>query len=123
MECEIANEMGAGFDTRRFIPFLLVHEFEGLLFSDCAILSRVLNRPELEGQLSDVRDQFDTPEDINDSSDTAPSKRIERLIPRYQKPLFGNRAIQEIGLDRIRKQCPHFSGWLTRLEAIAVVSI
>jgi hypothetical protein len=26
-------------------------------------------------------------------------------------------AILEIGLARIRDECPHFDGWLTRLEA------
>jgi hypothetical protein len=33
--------MGQGFDARRFVPFVVVHEFEALLFSDCAAFSRV----------------------------------------------------------------------------------
>jgi hypothetical protein len=30
--------------------------------------------------------------------------------------LYGALAILEIGLDRMRAECPHFNDWLTRLE-------
>ena len=29
----------------RFVPFVVLHEFEGLLFSDCAAFSRAIGRP------------------------------------------------------------------------------
>ena len=54
-----------------------------------------------------IRDQFATPEEIDDSPVTAP----------YEKPLLGVLAMLEIGLARIRAECLHFDGWLTRLEA------
>jgi hypothetical protein len=38
---DILSTMGQGFDARRFVPFVVVHEFEALLFSDCAAFSRV----------------------------------------------------------------------------------
>ena len=57
-----------------------------------------------------------TPEEIDDSPDTAPSKRIQALIPGYRKPLSGTLAARAIGLPRIRSACPHFSDWLDRLE-------
>ena len=44
---------------------------------------------------------------------------VEKLVPEYQKPLFGNRAAVEIGLDTIRAECPHLASWLDRLEALA----
>lgn len=103
---------------RRFVPFVVMHEFEGLLFSDCGAFSRAIGRPELESKFKAVRDQFQTPEEINDSPDTAPSKRIEAIVPEYEKPLFGALAILEIGLARIREECVHFDAWLKRLEML-----
>jgi hypothetical protein len=75
-----------------------MHEFEGLLFSDCAAFSRGIGRPDLAAGLQEIRDQFATPEEIDDSPVTAPSKRVEGLVPGYEKPLLGVLAILEIGL-------------------------
>jgi len=112
-------EIGPRFAKDRFVPFVVIHEFEGLLFSDCAAFSQSVYRPDLEAKLKEIRDQFSTPEDINDSPMTAPSKRIEALLPGYQKPIGGTLAAMAIGLQKIRAQCPHFSDWLSRLESVA----
>lgn len=114
---DLAQDMGPRFDARRFIPFVVVHEFEGLLFSDCGAFSRGISRPELEPGLSSIRAQFPTPEDINDSPNTAPSKRVRQLVPGYEKPLLGTLAVLEIGLERIRAACPHFDSWIRQLES------
>ncbi len=107
------------FDPRRFVPFVVRHEFEGLRCSDCAAFRNAVGRPDLEESFVNVRTAFATPEDINDSPDTAPSKRVKELLPGYQKPLLGALAALEIGLTRIRTECPHFSNWLSQLEARA----
>jgi hypothetical protein len=112
----LSTEIG---DARRFVPFVVMHEFEGLLFSDCAGLSRGIGRPHLAADLQKVRDQFLSPEDIDDSPLTAPSKRLLSPLPGYEKPLLGNLAALEIGLARIRQECRHFDEWVTRLEAAA----
>ena len=65
---------------------------------------------------------FETPEDINDSSETAPSKRIESLLPSYQKVVDGPEIIAAIGLEVVREECPRFNGWLTRLESLGSAS-
>jgi hypothetical protein len=111
--------MGNRFNSDRFVPFVVMHEFEGLLFSDCASFSRGIGRPDLEVRLQDIRDDFTTPEEINDSPITAPSKRVRDLVPGYEKPLLGVLAVLEIGLLRIRAECPHFDGWLNQLESLA----
>jgi hypothetical protein len=116
---DVARGMGDEYDHRRFVPFVMMHEFEGLLFSDCTAFSTAIGRPELEPKLKRVRDQFETPEDINDSPVTAPSKRVMDLVQGYEKPLFGTLAILEIGLARIRSECPHFSTWMDALEQLA----
>ena len=104
---------------RRFVPFVVVHEFEGLLFSNCQVFAQSIGRRDVAAAFQAIRDGFETPEHINDSPDTAPSKRVEDLVPEYQKPLFGSVAASEIGLHRIRGECPHFASWLRQLETIA----
>jgi len=113
---DISKQMGPGFDPNRFIPFVMMHEFEGLLFSDCTKFAAAIGRPDLAPDFQKVRDQFQCPEEINDSPITAPSKRVIDLVPNYQKPLMGTFAALEIGLDGIRRECPFFHSWVTKLE-------
>ena len=120
---DLVNLMGPGFDRRRFLPFVVMHEFEGLLFSDCEAFARGVGQDALADPLQEIRDQFDTPEDINDSPITAPSKRVEALIPGYAKPLFGNLAALEIGLETITTACPHFRIRRAELEARASLAV
>lgn len=114
---DITSAMGSNFDVRRFIPFVLVHEFEGLLFSDCSRFASGIGRPDLTPRFQSIRDQFNSPEEINDSPVTCPSRRVRDLLPGYEKPLFGTLAAIEIGLDKIRAECSHFRHWIERLEA------
>lgn len=111
-------DMGSSFDQRRFVPFVMMHEFEGLLFSDCSGLGVGIGRPDMIDKFQEIRDQFETPEEINDSPTSAPSKRLEDLVPGYEKPLHGTLAVLEIGLNSIRRECPHFNRWLTSLESL-----
>ena len=96
------------------------HEFEGLLFSNVEVFAEQVDFPvTCRGELQAVRAQFTTPEDINDDPQTAPSKRIANVIPRYRKPLHGPLLAGKIGLDRIRAECPRFHDWVMRLESLA----
>ena len=113
----VALLMGETFNPHRFVPYVMMHEFEAMLFSDCAAFSRGIGIPSLESQFQAVRDAFNTPEEIDDSPLSAPSKRVVDLVPGYNKPLFGTLAVLEIGLDAIRSECPHFRRWLLRLES------
>ncbi|MCY4487154.1 MAG: DUF4276 family protein [Deltaproteobacteria bacterium] len=113
---DVARIMGRGFDSSRFIPFLTMHEFEALLFSDCERFALGIDKPEMTGSLQAIRDAFTNPEEIDDSPDTAPSKRVVALIPGYQEPLMGTLAALEIGLVAMRAECPHFDAWVKRLE-------
>ncbi|WP_423601011.1 DUF4276 family protein [Roseateles sp. MS654] len=114
---DIEADLGGTPINGRFIPFVVMHEFEGLLFSSPADFCRGISRPDLEVQIQGIRDQFGSPEEINDSPQTAPSKRIEALVPGYQKPLYGTLAALEIGLMPMRAACPLFDRWMARLEA------
>lgn len=118
LSADIARIMGEDFRVSRFVPFVMMHEFEGLLFSDCSAFARGIGRPSLEAEFQAVRDAFNSPEEINDSPQTAPSKRVRTLVPGYEKPLMGALAILEIGIERIRKECSIFDSWVKNLEAL-----
>ncbi len=113
---DVSAQLGDSFDRQRFIPYVVMHEFEGLLFSDPEGLGRGIGQDDLTPNFLAIRNAFDTPEQINDSPETAPSTRVLGLFPRYQKPLQGTLAAQEIGLEAIRRECPQFSRWIERLE-------
>ena len=115
---DVCEVLGSSFDPNRFVPHVMVHEFEAILFSDCTAFAAAIGQPDLTAALQEIRDQFDNPEEIDDSPDNAPSKRIRRLVPTYRKPLMGNLAVLEIGLDSIREDCPHFRDWLVGLEGL-----
>lgn len=103
----------------RAMPYVQRHEFEGLLFSDVrafAVLPDI--PPQAVRTLGNVRSAFATPEDINDNSRTAPSKRIAGAVPRYRKRVHGPLIAAETGLDKIRAECPRFNAWLEHLETL-----
>ena len=113
---DVSDALGSRSDPSRFMPYIVMHEFEGLLFSDPDGFGLGIGRRDLSPKLRAIRNAFGTPEEINDSPDTAPSKRVEVLMPGYQKPLNGVQAAQEVGLNAIRGECPLFSDWVHRLE-------
>ena len=113
---DVCEQMGDGFDPSRFVPYVMIHEFEALLFSDCGRFAEGIARSDLAPRLQAIRDAFASPEEIDDSPLTAPSKRIAGLLPGYEKPLFGTLAALSVGLASIRGACPHFESWIRELE-------
>jgi hypothetical protein len=118
----LEEEMATSVNNRRFIPYIQLHEFEGLLFSDVTAIDDALSilesRSSLD-QLRNIRASFASPEEINDGMTTAPSKRLLNLYSSYDKPLFGPLIAERIGLETIRRECQHFNAWLSRLETLA----
>ncbi len=107
-----------------FVPYFQLHEFEALLFSDIQILNDYVaidsETPEQSlVKLQTIRDEFENPEFINNSPLTTPSKHLDSIYGNiYQKPLHGRLIAEEIGLNHIRSECPHFNAWLGKLEAL-----
>lgn len=117
LKASVASLLGV-YVTRRFIPYIQMHEFEGLLFSKPKILAQSLMDKNLEVPFCEIRSCYSTPEDVNDSPNTAPSKRIEKLFPGYDKPIHPVIAAKEMGLEAICRECPLFHGWIKRLKQI-----
>ena len=101
---------------RRFIPYVAMHEFEALLFSAPEILaSRLQVKPAL---IANIVAKCGSPEEIDDSPDTAPSKRLIQLSNGFRKTTTGIAVAEDIGLSAIRARCPLFDEWLTVIERL-----
>ncbi len=111
----------ADIDDRRFVPYIQLHEFEAYLFSDPSQFSFFYEQHDrqITALLATAGSQ-PTPELIDDGQDTAPSKRIMDQFPDYEdaKAVVGPQVAERIGLETIRARCPHFAGWLSRLEGL-----
>ena len=114
---DVVSALGQSFDSCRFIPYVQMHEFEALLFSNPKLLAEGLELPD-DSEVQHIRSQFQSPEEINDSKETAPSKRILRLNTGYSKVTDGVLISQKIGLAVMRSQCDHFNEWIRKLEAL-----
>jgi hypothetical protein len=99
-----------------FIAHIIVHEFESLLFSQPEVFRNWFDDEKMISQLIKVRSEFESPEHINGGYDTAPSRRISQTCNKYEKIIDGLNIALDIGLDKIRKECPMFDSWITRLE-------
>ena len=105
--------------NERFIPYIQLHEFEALIFSD--ITKLVIEYPkcskEIEGLENILAKYNGNPELINNSPKTAPSKRIIAAIEgkkkySYNKPRSGAMVTAAIGLTVLMQRCRHFREWV-----------
>jgi hypothetical protein len=108
----IQNAMAAEFNDVRLKPFIMLHEFEALVFAclnQCSFLSQqALN------SLTHQAAQYPSPEHINDKPATAPSARIRAAFPAYEKVVNGQQATKSAGVPHLKSKCPHFGAWVTR---------
>jgi hypothetical protein len=107
--------------VRRFIPYLQLHEFEALVFCGLSELEQL--EPTWRGRATACAAEvvgFESPEHINNSRQTAPSKRLARHFcgPAYRKTLHGILALDAIGLDVVRHRCHRLNGWLGRIAGL-----
>jgi hypothetical protein len=101
----------------RFEPYLALHEFEALLFADPAKSAFIFGTSQVLA-LERHRELSGGAERIDEGPATAPSKRIQKVFPAYQKVLHGSLAAAEIGLPTLRRECRHFDAWVTKLEKL-----
>jgi len=94
---------------------LMVHEFEGILFSNPSSFSLITNEDNVR-KIAEMRKCAETPEHINNSPETAPSKRLESIIPNYAKVKNGAILAKDIGIDVIMQECKHFAKWIEKIK-------
>jgi len=108
-------------DDYRFIPYIQLHEFEALILSnprnlELEYLDHEDAIEELEKQL---RDNNNNSELINENKETAPSKRILKLIPEYDKVSVGAAIADIEGINSLKEKCTHFKNWVKKLELLS----
>lgn len=105
----------------KFFAYFQLHEFETLLFSDLDKLLEVepeWDYKEIKNLKNSIK-SFDSIELINNSPETAPSKRLsEAFKVRYNKIIHSTSIIEKIGINNIRVKCRHFNEWLDKIENI-----
>lgn len=100
-----------------FIPYLQLHEFEALLFSDEDALKAIVPEQELDiRKYEKVMHSFPNPELINNHPETSPSHRMAEIIADYDKVLYGSLIAENIGLHRLMEKCHHFAEWLRQIN-------
>ena len=112
----LENALQQDISEQNFLPYIMLHEFEALLFVDPDKFEWWVDDASIIDSLHQIKESYSSPEEINNSPQTAPSKRILGLIPDYKKVVQGTIIAMEIGLDEMRRQCLHFNHWLDRLE-------
>ncbi|MCM1140315.1 MAG: DUF4276 family protein [Muribaculum sp.] len=112
-------------NNRFFIPYIQLHEFEALLFSDISKLA--IAYPEAQQEIDQLKAETDrigdgNPELINHGVNTAPSKRIIKCLAakyNYDKVRSGASVASQITLPVILSRCAHFREWIERIIALS----
>jgi hypothetical protein len=104
----------------RCIPYVQMHEFEGLLFSSPSVIADVLQRQGLKAWAAVIVQACGgNPEAINDRPETAPKHRLQQHS-NYRQTTHGPLIAEQIGLPSLRQHCAGFDAWLTQLEELSV---
>lgn len=111
----VEQAMAEAISDRRFIPNLVLHETESWVFAAAQQLGEWLDEPALAAELQKQVDEAGGPELVNDGHDTAPSKRLLKVYPAYNKTQDGPNSISDLGVPGLRAACPHLHEWLDRI--------
>ncbi|MBQ7773906.1 MAG: DUF4276 family protein [Bacteroidales bacterium] len=106
----LERAMSQDINDIRFVPYIQLHEFEALLFSDNSGFEYYY-KPDISSKTARIVEEFANPEDINSKPETSPSNRIMAIIPQYEKVVHGNLIALTIGIEPILKRCPRFAQW------------
>jgi hypothetical protein len=112
----VEEEVHTAIANQRFLPHLVLHELETWVFAAADQLGSFRAEPDLAKQLKSDVAEAGGPELVNEDPSTAPSKRLAAYCRGYTKTFDGPLAIAELGINRLRAQCPHFDQWLNKLD-------
>lgn len=117
----LEEALSASVDNKRFIPYIQLHEFEGLLFAAFDGFDFLPDIPQNNLKLlQNAVDEKENPELLNDGALTAPSKRLENLIPGFdkKKPFFGGLIAEVNTIEPILERCIRFKTWTDSLISV-----
>ena len=115
----------------RLIPYIQLHEFEMLYFSKIdkfiATDEKMIEKQDIiTNKMELIVKDIGNVELINNSKETAPSKRLEKMLNEVVKIKLDKPGAAELFarncnvqyLDEIRTKCRHFNDWLSKLEKV-----
>ena len=115
----LENAFEEAMNNRRFKAYIQPYEFEALLFADLTGFENSFSdEPIFIEGINHIIQEYPNPEEINEGTTTAPSKRIKRLKPNYEKIFHGNMIALENGIDILLVKCPHFAAWVDWLKKL-----
>ena len=108
------------FESTNFIPYVQQYEFETLLFSKPEYYEDYFGDGRVTKKMKQIITEFqDDIEQINDSPQTAPSKRLEQLFDEvgepYDKVFHGEGFAGDIGIESIRAKAKRFNEWVEKI--------
>lgn len=118
---DLEARLAAEINHQRLIPFLALHEFEAWVFCNPDVLAKHFDRADLAEKVTNAVVLAGEPELINHGKDTHPKARLQAMATGYKEISDGPTLMGKIGIPAIRAACPHFAGWLTRLEELGVM--
>lgn len=113
IEC-LEAAMYESIGDRRFFPYIQLHEFEALLFSNNNGFEYLFDE-KFATQTNLIVATYDNPEDINSTPEGAPSKRLLAIKDDYDKITEGNLIALEVGISTILERCPRFKSWVEEI--------
>lgn len=120
---QILNEIRTKFKSNsNFIPYIQKHETEALMYSSIAGFELVIDERSKLDELQRIINDYPNPEEINNSPETAPSKRLKKIF-KYDKVADGELIFEMIGINKILEKCPRFSKWINELIEVYKVNI
>ena len=108
---------------RFFLPNILRHEMETLFFANPEV-GFDLEKDAIKKAVMAICQKFPNIEDINDTPQGAPSKRLAAIYEangkKYKKRVDGVDIAELTGMSVILEKCPRFKAWTERV-VIAVI--
>jgi uncharacterized protein (DUF4415 family) len=90
-----------------------MHEFEAFLFSNPSAYQNYGVMPDQVKEIINIKNRYETPEHINNSYETAPSKRLMKIMPQPKQGI-----IIRIVADVLSCLKQLGNGYQTRMNAV-----
>lgn len=118
---ELETKISMIFDgNRKLIPYIQKYEFETLLFSKPSYYEEYFSDQNAKTEIESIIRSCGGVENINNSRETAPSKRIDKFFDKYNeqydKVFHGASIADDIGIDIILTKCVRFKNWINIIQ-------
>jgi len=109
-------------NSYKLIPYIQQYEFETLLFTSSEYYADYFGDKNAQIDIESIIQSCGGIEEINNSVETSPSKRMESFFDKYgeqyDKVFHGASIANDISLETIMKKCFRFNKWLEKLKSI-----